>query len=212
MLYIREQFIQKIKDDVINDAKKSNILPSLTIAQAILESGNGNSGLAKVGKAIFGIKANAGWKGKVYVSKTNEVYNGVSATITAGFRAYDSWEESIQDHSNLFTSLSRYKNLIGEKDYKTACKKVKEDGYATDPQYTDKLINIIESSKLYEYDKEVEKQESTKVKFSIFGNDVIEINGKIDNGKSLVEARQLLEALDFKVGWNADTKIVLVSK
>lgn len=212
MAYTREQFIQEIKDDVINDSKKSNILPSLTIAQAILESGNGNSGLAKVGKALFGIKANAGWKGKVYVSKTNEVYNGISTTITSGFRAYDRWAESIQDHSNLFISLSRYKNLIGEKDYKTACKKVKEDGYATDPQYTDKLINIIESSKLYKYDKEVEKQKSTKVKFSIFGNDVIEVNGKIENGKSLVEARPLLEALNYKVGWNAGTKTVIINK
>lgn len=212
MIYTREQFIQKIKNDVINDAKKSNILPSLTIAQAILESGNGNSGLAVVGKALFGIKANSGWKGKVYISKTNEVYNGVSTTITAGFRAYNSWAESIQDHSNLFISLSRYKNLIGEKDYKTACKKVKEDGYATDPDYINKLINIIEKNKLYEFDKEIDKQENTTIKFSLFGNIPVDINGKIENGKSLVEARQLLEALNFKVSWNADTKTVLVNK
>ncbi|MGN0653737.1 MAG: glucosaminidase domain-containing protein, partial [Oscillospiraceae bacterium] len=56
------------------------------------------------------------------------------------------------DHSNLFLRLSRYQNLIGERDYKTACRKVQEDGYATAPTYSQALIDIIESYKLYRYD------------------------------------------------------------
>lgn len=210
-MYTREEFIQKIKGDVIEDAKKSNILPSLTIAQAILESNNGNSGLAVNGKALFGIKATASWKGKVYVSKTNEVYNGVTSTITAGFRAYNSWAESIQDHSSLFTSLSRYKNLIGEKDYKQACRKVKDDGYATDPDYTSKLINIIEKNNLQAFDAELCKSESTTVRFNLLGKRIVEVNGKLEGGKSLVEARALLEYLGFNVGWEPNTKTVLIN-
>lgn len=126
--------------------KRTKILASLTIAQAILESGWGTSALARKSNNLFGIKG----KGANY--KTFEYINGKRVDIVDSFKVYPDWETSVIDHSNLFLRLSRYQNLIGERDYKTACKKVYEDGYATAPNYTEVLINIIEQYKLYQYD------------------------------------------------------------
>ncbi len=151
-----QTFINKIAPLAIKDMGRTGVLASLTIAQAILESNWGKSGLTVKGKALFGIKAGSSWKGKTINMQTGEVFDGKSVTIQANFRAYGSWEESIADHSKLFTTLARYQNLIGVTDYKRACMLVQKDGYATDPKYADKLINIIETYKLYEFDKEGE--------------------------------------------------------
>lgn len=149
-----QDFIKKVGKIAADSMQKTKILASLTTAQAILESGWGKSGLTTKGNALFGIKATATWEGKVYSSKTKECYDGVNfVEIQAAFRAYDSWEESMEDHSRLLTTADRYKALIGEKDYKKACKEIQRAGYATDPTYANKLINLIEQYKLYEYDK-----------------------------------------------------------
>ena len=153
MSYTRAQFIQKIAPMAQVDAKTSKVLASLTIAQAILESNNGNSLLTLQGNALFGIKATSTWRGKVWTGKTIEYYDGKTATtIVDGFRVYESWEESIKDHSNLLTKVSRYKAVVGEKDYKKACYAIHQAGYATDPSYADKLIALIEKHKLAQYD------------------------------------------------------------
>jgi len=128
--------------------KKTKILASLTIAQAILESGWGTSEIARKSNNLFGIKGN----GKNY--KTFEYINGKRVDIVDSFKVYPDWETSVTDHSGLFLRLSRYQNLIGERDYKKACRKVYEDGYATAPNYTEALIKIIEQYKLYEHDYE----------------------------------------------------------
>lgn len=155
MAYTRSQFIEKVGPLAQNDAKASKILASLTIAQAILESDDGNSTLTVQGNALFGIKATTSWRGKVWTGKTIEYYNGNRTSIIAGFRAYDSWEESIADHSALLTRLDRYKAVIGEKDYVKACKAIFSAGYATDPQYLTKLIKLIEDNNLTRFDKEI---------------------------------------------------------
>lgn len=143
------QFINKIGPLARKEEERTGILASLTIAQAILESGWGKSGLTVKGNALFGIKAGSNWSGKVYNAKTQECYDGVSFTeITAAFRAYDSWEESIKDHSRLLTDLKRYEKVVGEKDYKKACREIQAAGYATDPNYANKLIRIIEKNNL----------------------------------------------------------------
>lgn len=132
--------------------KKTKILASLTIAQAILESGWGTSKLARNSNNLFGIKG----KGKDY--KTFEYINGKRVDIVDSFKVYPDWETSVADHSALFSRLSRYQNLIGERDYKKACKKVQEDGYATAPDYADVLIGIIEKYKLHLYDEISQKR------------------------------------------------------
>lgn len=212
MSFTRTQFINAIKDYVVKDAKTSRILPSLTIAQAILESNNGNSGLAVKGKALFGIKATSQWKGKVYTADTNEVYNGIQFTIKACFRAYNSWEESISDHTKLLTSMKRYSNLIGEKNYVQACKKIKADGYATDIYYSSKLINIIESCQLFNYDDYEEDEEMVECKaMYIDGKEYKNINQINKDGHIYVELVSLKQA-GYNVGYNSVIKIASMAK
>lgn len=149
----QKAFIERVGAMAAADMQKSGVLASLTIAQAILESGWGKSGLTVKANALFGIKAGTSWKGRVYSTKTQECYDGVTfTTVTALFRAYDSWEESVADHSALLTGAARYKAVVGERDYKTACRAIKAAGYATDPQYPDKLIQLIESYGMTAYD------------------------------------------------------------
>ena len=129
------------------------ILASLTIAQAILESGWGKSELAVNANALFGIKADSRWDGRVYSTATKECYDGINlTTVDALFRTYDSWADSIADHSAFLTRSSRYTAVIGELDYKTACTTIHAAGYATDPTYAEKLISLIERYDLAAYD------------------------------------------------------------
>lgn len=150
MNYSAETFFNKIKPFVIADMKKSGILASLTAAQAFLESSKGNSGLTQMANNLFGIKGT--YNGASVKMLTTEFVNHKYIKIYADFRKYPSWSESIADHSAMFNRMARYKNLRGEKDYKTAAKNVRLDGYATDPKYTEKIISIIERYNLYEWD------------------------------------------------------------
>ena len=150
------------------DMQKSGILASLTIAQAILESGWGTSELATKANALFGIKADARWSGKAYSKDTKECYDGVTyTTITALFRAYDSWAESVADHSAFLLANKRYAAVVGERDYKAACKAIKAAGYATDPGYPQKLIGLIEKYGLTVYDGKAEQEDKTSMNISI---------------------------------------------
>ena len=145
------EFIEKIGVMASADMKKTGILASLTIAQAILESGWGRSALAQApNNNLFGIKGE--YNGQYCVFNTREYENGKYVTVQARFRKYPSWAESIADHSALFLKWDRYSNLRGCKDYKLACQYVREDGYATDPSYSSKLINLIETYNLNRFD------------------------------------------------------------
>lgn len=152
MSYTALQFLDKIKPMVIADMRSSGILASLTAAQALIESNKGNSGLAQKGSNLFGIKGE--YQGQSVTMPTTEYYNGVKTTINAKFRKYPSWQESISEHSAMLNRMSRYSNLRGLTDYKFACQRVKEDGYATSPTYTNTLINTITTYHLYDWDKE----------------------------------------------------------
>lgn len=152
------EFIAKVAPMAQKAMAFSGVLASLTIAQAILESGWGESGLTKKGNALFGIKASSSWKGKRLNCKTFEFYSGNRVDIVDAFRAYDSWQESVNDHSNFVCGVRlgnnslRYQAVIGEKDYKKACHAIHKAGYATAPNYATSLIKIIEDYKLYQYD------------------------------------------------------------
>lgn len=153
MAFTVTQFLDRIHSDVIQDMHNTKILASLTAAQALIESNKGNSGLTVQCNNLFGIKGE--YNGQFGIFWTTEYYNGVKTRVQAKFRKYPSWKESIADHSRLFTSSKRYKNLVGCTDYALACKYVKEDGYATSPSYTNTLMNTINTYKLYLWDKEV---------------------------------------------------------
>lgn len=126
---------------------------SVTIAQAILESAWGESGLTKTGKALFGIKADSAWTGKKYSTLTREVYDGQTVTITAAFRAYDSWAASIIDHDNFLRKNKRYAPVLAAPSAYACCDELQKCGYATDPNYSHKLQQIISQYGLLQYDK-----------------------------------------------------------
>ena len=152
-----EEFIQTIAPMAVKDMKKTGILASVTMAQAIHESAYGTSSLALEGKNLFGIKA-GGWSGKTFSKKTQEYIGGKWYTVTAKFRAYTSYQKSITDHSRYLNTARngshlRYRGLKGCKNYKKAFQIIKNGGYATDPKYVSKLCKIVKKYDLTQYDK-----------------------------------------------------------
>jgi flagellum-specific peptidoglycan hydrolase FlgJ len=144
----KPQIIKSLIPGALLSYERYNILPSLTIAQAILETG----WLQHVkGNNIFGIKWTAGCGYEVQEINTHEWINGVKTPMVCNFRKYDSLEDSLLDHGKLL-NFSRYKSVITSKDYKEACQNVYASGYCTDHEYPKKLIAIIEENKLYIYD------------------------------------------------------------
>lgn len=154
-----KEFIDKIAEKTIASCKAVNLLPSPSIAQAIIESAHGTSKLAVEANALFGIKADSRWDGKTYQKSTKEFQNGQYVDVVAKFRMYDTWDESIEDHAQFLIKNKRYSNLVGVKDYKEYCKLIKEDGYATSPTYTKTLIDCIEKYNLTQYDSDADQEE-----------------------------------------------------
>ena len=155
-----EKFVQSVADCL--KGQKLNILPSVTIAQAILESGWGKSELAKIAHNLFGIKAGKDWSGKIYSKKTKEQKpTGEVYEIVADFRAYDSYVDSIMDHDAFFVSTDwrrkNYAAVLNAKNYKDQAKALQACGYATAMDYAKQLIQLIERLGLQQYDKGVEK-------------------------------------------------------
>lgn len=145
----QQEFISKIAPAAMEDWQAYGVPASLTIAQAILESGWGKSELATKANNLFGVKG-VGPAGS-YRKVSDEYVDGQKIEKASDFRKYNSWSESIRDHTE-FLLKPRYAKVIGA-DWQTACKEVHEAGYATDPKYTDKLIERIVEYKLYEYDR-----------------------------------------------------------
>ena len=148
----QKNYIDVVGAIASTDMKNSGVLASLTLAQSIVEGAWGKSELAKAANALFGIKATKDWKGKTVTKKTTEYVDGKKVQVDAEFRAYDTWEDSVKDHSAFLKKYKRYAKVIGETDYKTACKAIAAAGYASDPEYADKLIEIIETYELDKYD------------------------------------------------------------
>ena len=153
------QFINAVKNGAISGWHKHKILPSISIAQAVLESGWGGSDLSKAPNYnLFGIKASDDWAGEVVNMPTQEWSASKGYYwIRANFRKYNSWDESIEDHGSFFSNTpwrkQNYARVIGEKDYKVAAKMLRECGYATDVNYPSKLIRIIDQYNLTQYDR-----------------------------------------------------------
>lgn len=154
------EFIELVAKVAVKDwAERKIMLPSVVIAQAILESGWGESELAVNANALFGIKKHD-WTGTVYVKvATEQRKDGSYYQIeNTEWRAYSSWTESIIDHNDYIATRKtekgalRYEPIIGNTDHKEVCKLLKECGYATSLTYPDKLLNIINTYKLTKYD------------------------------------------------------------
>ena len=142
-----EEYIKTYKDIAMREMKDHKIPASITLAQGLLESGAGNSALAREAKNHFGIKCHKGWEGDTYIMDDDEK--------DECFRKYKSPEESFRDHSEFLCTRSRYAALFDLKitDYKGWAKGLKAAGYATNPKYAQLLIDRIELYDLTKYDQ-----------------------------------------------------------
>ncbi len=141
-----QQYIDQYKDIAIEQMKRYHIPASITLAQGLLESGAGRSELTRNSNNHFGIKCNNGWTGP-------RTYHDDDRRNDC-FRVYDSAYESYEDHSKFLVVNQRYRSLFQLKttDYRGWARGLKAAGYATNPVYADKLIEIIQLYKLYQYD------------------------------------------------------------
>ena len=142
-----EEYIQTYKDIAIREMKTHKIPASITLAQGLLESGAGNSALAREAKNHFGIKCHKGWEGDTYIMDDD--------AKDECFRKYRNAEESFRDHSEFLSGRSRYAALFDLEitDYRGWAKGLKAAGYATNPKYAQLLIDRIELYDLTKYDK-----------------------------------------------------------
>lgn len=171
----QREFILKLVPIAQKNYKEFGIFPSVTIAQAIHESGWGKSQLSIQANNLFGVKADSSWTGNTIEMLTQEYINGEIITVMAKWRKYDSVEDSVRDHGKFLKENPRYEKagVFKAKDYKEQAYAIRMAGYATDPQYASLICNTIEAYSLDIYD------------FTIGdGNEVIEI--AISTGMSIV--------------------------
>ncbi|WP_188068876.1 glycoside hydrolase family 73 protein [Brevibacillus brevis] len=150
-----QAFIQLIADHARRSYQNHRIFPSITIAQAILESGWGQKvpvdpATGTSSYNLFGIKG-TGPAGSVTI-ESKEVENGKTVTRTSQFRAYENYQQSMEDHAQ-FLGKPAYKNVIAATDPAQAAQALEEAGYATDPAYAEKLTRLIQTYTLTQYDQ-----------------------------------------------------------
>lgn len=151
-----QKYIERYSDLAIQQQKKYRIPASITLAQGLLESGAGQSDLARRSNNHFGIKCHSDWRG-------GRVYHDDDLRGEC-FRKYKRVEESYEDHSRFLAERSRYASLfrLNIKDYKGWAKGLQRCGYATDRAYANKLIKVIEDYELYRFDSGKGKRSSSR--------------------------------------------------
>ena len=191
----KSEFIPTIAPLVVAENKKMGnpLFSSVVIAQAICESGWGQSKIMMNANAIFGIKATSRWKGKIYNANTNEFVNNGSEykyiNIMACFRAYNSLAESISDYFDLITGLDRYKKAVHTQSPLECITAIKNGGYATSPTYINTIMSIINSNNLTQYDN------------------VEDVENSVDNSKSIEELAKEVIAGKYGNGQERKNKL-----
>ena len=195
----RREYINNFKDLAIKEMYRDKIPASITLAQAVLESDNGNSTLARTANNHFGIKCHSGWKGgKVYHDddKRNEC-----------FRKYNSVYDSYKDHSDFIAKGTRYAFLFDLKptDYKSWAKGLQKAGYATSKTYASMLIKIIEDNQLYVFDKSGSLSNGSSDEFAPDSQEVILAD--VDNFTIYTEKHRIYSKnrIDYLIVKKGDT-------
>lgn len=153
---VQYNFIRDIAPLAQKTQQEYNILASVTIAQACLESNFGQSTLASKYHNLFGVKASGDVP--TVTLDTQEYENDQWVTIQGQFRVYESYQAAVEAHSKLFVegttwNPNQYASVLTAPDHTSAAKAIQTSGYATDPTYADKLIEMIETYQLENYDK-----------------------------------------------------------
>jgi flagellum-specific peptidoglycan hydrolase FlgJ len=150
---LANKYIENFHELAVIEMHRSGIPASIILAQGLHESNNGTSDLATIANNHFGIKCKSYWQGDTYYHKDDD-YDNYGKLKDSCFRKYGSSLESFVDHSNFLMNTSHYQVLFkNEKyDYQSWAKGLKICGYATDPNYSNKLIKLVEKYKLSQYD------------------------------------------------------------
>ena len=152
----KQAFIKQVAPEAQAMQNSYHVYASVTIAQAIPESQWGTSQLASQYHNLFGIKGTDPNTSRVLTTK--EYINGHWIVTKGRFKGYDSWSDSIKDHTKLMfngtdTNKENYQAVVQATSYQQAARELQKAGYATDPNYAQKLISVIQTYKLYNYDK-----------------------------------------------------------
>ncbi len=173
-----DNYITRYADIAVREMRRTGVPASIKLAQGLLESGFGQSQLAMESNNHFGIKCGSNWTGQVYEHYDDD-RDKDGGIIKSCFRVYDNPEQSFMDHSAFLRDPRkefRYGKLfqLDPTDYRAWARGLREAGYATDPNYPQKLINLIESQQLYQYDQYLSTMEppspNTSMEIVLFNN------------------------------------------
>lgn len=144
----QQDFVNRMLPHAMRASQMTGVPPHLMLGQAALESGWGKREILMPDGSnsynLFGIKANAGWHGKVAEVMTTEYKNGVAHKQVEKFRAYDSYTDAFKDYSGMLGSNPRYASVMQQGgDTVGMAQALQKSGYATDPKYADKLVNVM---------------------------------------------------------------------
>ena len=144
----QQDFVSRMRPFAMQASQASGVPPQLMLGQAALESGWGKREIRMADGSnsfnLFGIKANGGWNGKVAEVMTTEYKNGVAYKQVEKFRAYSSYAEAFQDYAGLIGNNPRYANVLQQGgDVVGMAQAMQKAGYATDPDYADKLVRVM---------------------------------------------------------------------
>ena len=160
-----EEYINTMGPIAQADYSRTGIFASVTLAQSIVESGWGKSGLTQKANNMFGIKCSANWSGECINMDTGEYGSGGYYMINSAFRKYDSIEASVADHSLFFKENSRYgeAGVLTATDYASQIKAIHRAGYATAPDYSSSIIDTIKTYGLDKWDVKTNTTSSTVI-------------------------------------------------
>lgn len=160
-----DQYIETMGPIAQSDYSRTGIFASVTLAQSIIESGWGKSGLTQLANNMFGIKCSSNWTGECINMNTQEYGSSGYYTTGAAWRKYDSVESSVSDHSSFFKDNSRYGDagVLTATTYSDQIKKIHKAGYATDPNYSTTIISTIKTYNLDKWDVKTNSTSSSSI-------------------------------------------------
>lgn len=149
----QQDFVNKMLPHALNASQATGVPPQLIMGQAALESGWGKHTINALDGSdshnLFGIKAGAGWHGKVAAVTTTEYKNGVASKQVENFRAYASYTEAFNDYAAMLSSNPRYANVMQQSSTPAGmAQALQKSGYATDPKYAEKLVSVMKQLNL----------------------------------------------------------------
>lgn len=187
-VFVSRTFIKNCVPLAQECEEKYKLLSSLTLAQAIVETGyndeKGDTSLSELAinaNNLFGIKATSDWTGEIYTKQTQEWNGEKYITITADFRKYPTMRACFEDRALKLITMDRYSNLVGCYDIELAAKYIQQDGWATSPTYTDTLLERVKKYNLTQYDLNKKEVKSMRLKIGFASSgDVWTIKKKLE--------------------------------